>query len=149
MFDKYTIKPNDNLKTIASKFNTKPEVLMDINNIYFPDELRVGMEIIVPKNKEQYFTVYTIEAGDSLYKIAQKYNINPTLLASLNGLDMDDYIYPNQQILIPKSGYSYYITAEGDTLDTVANMFKISKMDLLNQNETIYLLKDQVLVTKR
>ena len=149
MFDKYVIKPNDNLQSIANKFNTKPEVLMDVNNIYFPDELRVGMEIVVPKNKEKYFNYYTIEAGDSLYKIAQKYNINPTLLASLNGLKLDDYIYPNQEILIPKSGYSYYITAEGDTLDTVANMFKISKLDLLNQNETIYLLKDQVLVTKR
>ena len=149
MFDKYVIKPNDNLQSIANKFNTKPEVLMDVNNIYFPDELRVGMEIVVPKNKEKYFNYYTIEAGDSLYNIAQKYNINPTLLASLNGLNMDDYIYPNQEILIPKSGYSYYITAEGDTLDTVANMFKISKLDLLNQNETIYLLKDQVLVTKR
>ena len=149
MFDKYLIKPNDNLQSIANKFNTKPEVIMDINNIYFPDELRVGMEIVVPKKKEKYFNYYTIEAGDSLYKIAQKYNINPTLLASLNGLNMDDYIYPNQEILIPKSGYSYYITAEGDTLDTVADMFKISKLDLLNQNETIYLLKDQVLVTKR
>lgn len=149
MFDKYTIKPNESLKEIADKFNTKPEVLLDINNIYFPEELRAGMEIVVPKNKEQYFNFYTIESGDSLYKIAQKYNINPTLLASLNGLNMDDYIYPNQQILIPKSGYSYYITAEGDTLDTVANVFKISTLDLLNQNETIYLLKDQVLVTKR
>ena len=122
---------------------------MDINNIYFPNELRVGMEIVVPQNKEQYFNYYTIEAGDSLYKIAEKYNINPTLLASLNGLNMSDYIYPNQEILIPKSGYSYYITAEGDTLDTVAETFKISKLDLLKQNETIYLLKDQVLVTKR
>ena len=149
MYDKYRIKPNDNLKSIADQFNTKPEVIMDINNIFFADEFRVGMDIIVPKSKEQYFNTYTIETGDSLYKIAQKYNINPTLLASLNGLNMDDYIYPNQEILIPKSGYSYYITAEGDTLDTVANMFKISKLDLLNQNETIYLLKDQVLVTKR
>ena len=138
MFDRYTIIPGDTLKNIADRFNTKPEILMDINNIYFPDEFRVGMDIVVPKNAEQYFNYYTIEAGDSLYKIAKKYNINPTLLASLNGLNMEDYIYPNQEILIPKSGYSYYITAEGDTLDTVANMFKISKLDLLNQNDTIY-----------
>ena len=149
MFDKYQIKPNDSLKSIADKFNTSPEIIMDINNLYFIDELRAGMEIVVPKEKEKYFNTYTIEKGDSLYKIAQKYNINPTLLASLNGLNMDDFIYPNQQILIPKSGYSYYITAEGDTLDTVADLFKISKKDLLAQNETIYLLKDQVLVAKR
>ena len=62
---------------------------------------------------------------------------------------MDDYIYPNQEILIPKSGYSYYITAEGDTLDTVADVFQITKDKLLNQNKVIYLLKDQIMVNKR
>ncbi len=149
MFDKYTIKPGDTLNSIANKFNTKPQVILEINNIYYPEDLRAGMDIIIPKEKEQYFNYYTIEKGDSLYKIAQKYNINPTLLASLNGLNMEDYIYPNQEILIPKSGYSYYITAEGDTLKTVADMFKISEESLLKQNPTIYLLKDQILITKR
>ena len=100
-------------------------------------------------DNDEYFIIYKITKGDSLYKIAKKYNINPQLLASFNGLNMDDYIYPNQEILIPKSGYSYYITAEGDTLDTVSNIFNISKEDLLNQNNTIYLLKDQIIVNKR
>lgn len=146
MFDKYKVKPGDTLMSIANMFNVEERVITDINN---NDDLRVGKEINIPKKNQDYFNVYVIEKGDSLYKIAQKYNINPTLLASLNGLDMNNYIYPGQELLIPKSGYSYYITAEGDTLDTVSNLFKISKNDLLNQNETIYLLKDQVLVAKR
>lgn len=149
MFDKYLVKPTDSLRSIASLFGTDPKTLMEINNMYYESDLRAGMELVVPKNREKYFNVYVIESGDSLYKIAEKYNINPTLLASLNGLDMDDYIYPGQELLIPKSGYSYYITAEGDTLDSVANLFKTSTLDLLNQNETVYLLKDQILVSKR
>lgn len=149
MFDKYLVKSSDNLKIIAEKFNTNVLTLMDLNNLFSENDLRAGMELVVPKNKEQYFNIYVIESGDSLYKIAEKYNINPTLLASLNGLDMDDYIYPGQELLIPKSGYSYYITAEGDTIDSVASLFKVSTIDLLNQNETIYLLKDQILVSKR
>ena len=84
-----------------------------------------------------------------MYEIARKYNINPTLLASINGLNMNDYIYPNQEILIPKSGYSYYITDEGDTLDTVSDTFMIDKDYLLKQNNIIYLLPGQVLVAKR
>lgn len=99
--------------------------------------------------QENYFNTYVIESGDSLYKIGEKFNINPKLLASLNGLNMEDYIYPNQVLLIPKSNYSYYITAEGDTLNTVSDMFKISVNDLIKQNNTIYLLKDQILVSKR
>lgn len=148
MFDFYKIKSGDTLKSIADRFNTSVDKLQEINHLYL-DELRVGMDIVIPKDKEQYFNLYTIEAGDSLYKIAQKYNINPTLLASLNGLDMEEYIYPNQEIMIPKSGFSYYITADGDTLDTVTDVFNINKSELINQNETIYLLPDQVLVAKR
>ena len=149
MFNKYLVKPGDNLKSLASKFNTTEEELIKLNNLYFGEALRAGAEIIVPKNEEKYFNIYVIESGDSLYKIAEKYNINPRLLSALNGLEMEDYIYPGQELLIPKNNYSYYITADGDTLDTVSNVFKISKLDLLNQNETIYLLKDQVLVAKR
>ncbi len=149
MYERYRVKANENLEVIAKKFGTTPDVIMGINNIYFDSDVREGVDLIVPKNAEKYFNYYTIEAGDSLYKIAQKYNINPTLLASLNGLDMDDFIYPNQEIMIPKSGYSYYITAEGDTLDTVADIFGISKEQLVDRNDAIYLLKDQVLVTKR
>lgn len=149
MFDKYTIKYGETLKDIAEKFNTDINVLKDINNLFYIDNLREGTEIIVPKNAEEYFSVYKIESGDSLYKIGKKYNINPELLASLNGLDMQDYIYPNQEILIPKSGYSYYITKDGDTLDLVSNTFKTTKDQLLRHNKTIYLLPGQIIVNKK
>ena len=148
MFDQYRLKPGDTLKSVAKKFDTNESTLKDLNNIYYSDSIRAGMEIIVPKNSNQYFSYYTIEQGDSIYAIARKYNINPELLAGLNGLDMDDYIYPGQEILIPKSEYSYYITKEGDTLDTVSGMFKISKSRLLDNNSTIYLQAGQILVNK-
>ncbi len=148
MFDRYSLKKGENIESIAKMFNTNVEILKDINNIYLDDQLRAGSDIIVPKNKDQYFNYYVIEQGDSLYKIARKYNINPELLASMNGLDSDDYIYPNQEILIPKSGYSYYITKEGDTIDTVSDIFKTNKNELLNNNPIIYLLSGQIIVKK-
>lgn len=148
MYDKYLIGYGDTLSKIAKKFNTKEDIIMELNNIPFPDMIRVGKEIIVPINKEKYFDYYTIEKGDSLYGIARRYNINPDLLAILNGLDSDDYIYPNQEILIPKSNYSYYVTKEGDTLDLVSNRFKTSISDLIDNNESIYLLEGQLIVKK-
>lgn len=149
MFDKYTIKQGEDLNQIAKKFNTNLNYLQDINNVYYLDSIRAGMEIVVPKNTKAYFEFYTIEKGDSLYAIARRYNINPNLLASLNGLNMEDYIYPGQEILIPKSNYSYYLTADGDTLDSVASMFGINQNKLLEENEIIYLLGDQLLVHKK
>ena len=116
MYDKYLIKEGETLEDIASRFNTSVDMILNINDIYSREYLRAGEEIIVPKNQESYFTYYTVNQGDSLYQIARKYNINPSLLALLNGLNMEDYIYPNQRLIIPKSGYSFYITKDGDTL---------------------------------
>ena len=103
-------------------------------------------DLLIPKNKQNYYEIYTINKGDSLYSIARTYNINPELLASLNGISMEDYIYPNEQIIIPKSGFSYYITKEGDTLDTVASLFKVTPEELLFNNGIIYLSEGQILV---
>ncbi len=100
------------------------------------------------KENNTYFTYYTIEKGDNLYEISRKYNINPKLLAAMNGIKDNEYIYPGQELLIPKSGYSYYITAEGDTLDGVASAFRTNIDNLLKHNETIYLLPEQILVYK-
>ena len=90
MFDKYSMKKGESLENVAKMFNTNVDVLKQINNIYYDDMVRAGMDIIVPKNRDQYFNYYVIEKGDNLYEIARKYNINPELLASMNGLEMDD-----------------------------------------------------------
>lgn len=98
--------------------------------------------------KNDYYEYYTIKTGDNLYQIAKRYNINPELLAALNGLNASDYIYPGQVLMIPKSGYSYYLTKEGDTIDTVANTFGVPVESLLRDNKILYLLDGQLLVKK-
>ena len=148
MYDKYLIQHGDTLRSIAEKFNTNETILMDLNNMPFQDYYKEGREIIVPINKEKYFEYYTIQKGDTIYGIARQYNINPELLSLLNGLNANDYIYPNQQIIIPKSNYSYYVTTDGDTIDTVSNKFNITHNELLEANETIYLLPGQLVVKK-
>ena len=148
MYDKYLIKEGETLEDIASRFNTSVDMILSINDIYSKEYLRAGEEIIVPKNQESYFTYYTVNQGDSLYQIARKYNINPSLLALLNGLNMEDYIYPNQRLIIPKSGYSFYITKDGDTLEIVRDKFNKNWEDILKYNETIYLLPGQLMINK-
>ena len=148
MFERYIMKDKDTLDSVAQEFNTTVNNLKEINNIAEEDLLRQGIELVVPSNKNGYFESYEIEKGDNLYQIGLKYNINPELLATLNGLNMNDFIYPGQELIIPKNGYSYYITTEGDTLDIVAQRFKTSKENLINTNDTIYLLPDQLLVNR-
>ena len=95
-----------------------------------------------------FYSVYTIQSGDTLYQISRKFDVNPKLLAELNGLKYDEYIYPSQTILIPKKGVQFYITKEDDTLETVSNVFGVREVDLVNQNRTIYLLPGQMIYYK-
>lgn len=148
MYDKYCVHNGDTLTSIAKKFNTKESTILDLNNIPFSDLIREGREIVVPKGKEKYFEYYKIEKGDTIYAIARKYNINPELLAILNGLNDNDYIYPGEEILIPKNNFSYYVTTEGDTLETVSTKFGTNIEEMVTTNETIYLMPGQLIVRK-
>ena len=92
-----------------------------------------------------FYDTYEIKKGDSLYQISKKYNVNTKLLAELNGLNIDDYIYPGQIIFIPKKKVSYYITKEGDSLNNISDIFGVSVKDITEQNNTIYLSPGQMI----
>ena len=149
MYDVYTIKEGDTIESIASKYNITPYILYQLNGINNNISLVPGNNIIVPKIANPYFDQYTIKKGDSLYKIAEKYNSDYKTLALINGLDENDYIYPNQIISVPKVGVKYYIVQEGDTLLDIGNKLNSNVIDLVNQNNQLYLLPEQLIVYKK
>ena len=93
----------------------------------------------------EYYTYYTVNKGDTLYSISKKFNVNPKLVSELNGLKVEEYIYPNQTLIIPKKGIQYYITKEDDTLKMVSNIFGTKEIEIVEQNRTIYLLPGQMI----
>ena len=146
MYDTYLVSSDDTINSISMKYNTSPEVLYQLNGSKF--EIEPGMTIVVPRVSSKYFDYYTVTTGDTLFKIATTNNIDPSLLAQLNGINQNDYIYPNQVLLVPKAGSILYITAVGDTLNEVASGFKTNVMELVNQNSNIYLQPEQLIVYK-
>ena len=102
MYDTYVIEKNDTIDTISAKFYTSPEILYQLNGYVL--DIVPGKTLVVPRGRSNYFDYYTVSKGDTLYKIATDNNIDPNLLAQLNGINKSDYIYPNQTLLIPKAG---------------------------------------------
>ena len=98
--------------------------------------------------EEKYFDYHTLNKNETLFELAKSKNINPKLLAVLNGLGVGDYLYKDQLLMIPKKDYSYYISKEGDTLDTVSKTFNTSIENIIKNNQTIYLLEGQLMVNK-
>lgn len=146
MYKVYQVMAGDTIDIIAGKVNTNPGEIIELNGLV--SEVVPGQFIVVPSMENNLFDMYTVQSGDNMYEIARRYNMNYKELLEINGLDEDDYIYPNQQILIPKSGVDVYITEEGDTLGLVSEKWGISVSDIVNQNETIFLLPGQMIIKR-
>ncbi len=99
--------------------------------------------------KNELYDTYIIKKGDTIYGISKQYNINPELLSLVNGLNMNDYIYENQEILIPKNGYSYYLTKSGDNLNDVLDLFNVDYSNFNRVNNRILLEEGQLFAYKR
>ena len=146
MYDTYVIMQDDTIDSIATRFNISPEIIYQLNGKNL--SIIPGNTLVVPKNNNSLFDYYMVNKGDTLYKIASENNIDPELLAELNGINKTDYIYPNQTLLVPKPGTILYITAVGDTLSGIVKGLNVDVNKLLSQNNNIYLQPEQLIVYK-
>lgn len=81
-------------------------------------------------------TIYTVQKGDSLYKIATKYNITVDKLKSENNLS-SNLLSVGQKLVIPSVSVSdgqTYIVQKGDSLWSIATKFNTTVDDLKNIN---------------
>ena len=76
------------------------------------------------------------------------HNIDYKLLLKLNGLNKEDYIYPEQILLIPKENYKVLITKNGDTLSNISNEYNLNIDELINENRNISLSPEQIIIIK-
>ncbi len=146
MYEIYDIKDGDTLESIAYMYDITVQDIKNINGDV--SNFRVGGNLIVPKKRNAYFDTYSIKKGDSLYAISKEYGLSPNLLAGLNGLNLNDYIYPGDSIMVPKNGVSVYITAQGDTIDSVIRGMNANRDVFLKENDRIYLYPGQLIVYK-
>ena len=142
MFRVYQVMEDDTLDNIASKFDTTFDKIKEINGIDF---INAGDIIVVPNNN--WYNKYIVKNGDNLYQIAIKNNINLDSLIKINGLNKDDYIYPGEEIIIPKDEYMIYVTKNGDTLKDILDMLDGKK--IYNQGSNVSMMEDQLIVYKK
>lgn len=142
----HIVKDGDTVESISLFYNVPASEIVKANNLKEPYTLSVGQALNIPTTMGNIYDYYVIEKNDTLYQIASENNMNASLLAAINGLDLDEYIYPGQTLLIPKKGIIPYITKTGDTIQSVANYLNTIPQGLLFNNNNIYLLPDQLIV---
>ena len=104
---KIIAKSGDTLFKLSRQYGVPLKELMYKNNFNDAAKIIEGEVIIIPlknnvmDNKNNHLT-YKVIKGDTLYKIARDYKVNVKDIISLNNLNNESYLKPNQIIILPK-----------------------------------------------
>jgi lysozyme len=142
----YLIARGDTLKGLATRFGVSVDSLlswnpdiMNANVIYEGQRLIVyatGTPATPPPPPPSSGQTYYVQKGDTLKKIAAKFNTTVDAILQLNYIPNPNVIYVGQAISLP-AYISTYIVQKGDTLKIIANKYGTTVEKLLGLNPNI------------
>lgn len=157
----YVVQAGDTLTGIANKFDLNLSELAKFNNIpvnyqvrtnqnlwLIPDKMPKSVQptkaIATKATNGQPITKYTIQTGDTLIGIADRYATSAKDIAEMNQFDENHRVQLGQVINLPvkaekikyaQTGKSVaYTVRAGDSLGSIANSFDLSVADLAKAN---------------
>ena len=176
-WNRYQIRPGDNLGSIARKHNTTVALLRQVNKLN-GNNIRAGRHLLIPvstRSLDQYThtaearlaktksrqrkgkrLTHRVVAGDTLWDIAQRYQVSHQALARWNGMSPRDTLHLGQQLVIwqqsdqgqaklahtpptlsspvnTRSSLRYRVR-KGDSLALIAQRFNVTVSDLRKWN---------------
>ncbi len=86
-YSNYIVKAGDSLYKIASLYQTSVNAIKELNNLT-SNNLSIGQVLKIPSYNQtnNTYKTYTVVSGDSLYRIANKFNISVQAIKDLNNL---------------------------------------------------------------
>jgi LysM repeat protein len=95
----------------------------------------INFQTFLPDQPRSEVVTYTVVAGDTLFGIAQKFNLKPETLfwSNQNTLkDNPDLLSPGMQLYILPVDGVYYQWQAGNRLDVIADRFKVDVVDIIS-----------------
>ena len=167
-WQRYIIQPNDSLIRIGNKFNTSPKLIASVNNLK-NSRIRAGKALLIPsaaKSSEFYRLsadqrlsrrqkkspkdttqkiLHKVSNGESLWDIAEHYNVGLKKLARWNGMAPGDILAINKTLVIwttngvlkkasNEKRTIFYTVRAGDSLAYIASRFNVRVSDIKNWN---------------
>ena len=122
VYSKYRVRKKETLATIASRYNTTPEALAELNHLKRGARI-AGRQLLVPvqlaaakpvdqptvapagapvEAKEEA-TYYTVRKGDTLASLARRFNVSAKILAAWNNLKEKVALRPGKRLIVAKA----------------------------------------------
>ncbi len=150
----YTVRAGDTLSAIARRYGVSVSDLAAANGLSNPDAIFAGQRITIPvlggsaPQVSREDMVYTLQRGDSLYRLSLIYGVPVDDLLAANDLASPNAVYPGLQIRIPATGGAavadaspphatasrIYVVRPGDTLSRIAVQFGVTVDGLVAAN---------------
>jgi len=142
---RYTVAPGDTLASVARRYGLNVSDIVAWNGISDPDSVREGTVLILtppsssaPSSASSPSTtttgeLYVVQTGDTLWQIADRFDIDPDDLARMNGLGPDEIIRVGQTLRV--STADWYTVEGGDTLSSIADRRGTTVEALLRLND--------------
>lgn len=128
----YTVRAGDTLSSIAARFGTTADALATANNLPVNSILYVGWSLKIPTTALSHYrtnVTHIVQPGESLLRIALRYNTTPRAIAHANNLPNDWMIYAGQRLVIPN--------ASSSVPSTNTFTLRLTDVPLLRQQQTL------------
>jgi len=121
----YTVQYGDTLWIIANKLKMGVYELKSMNglssDVIYPGQqllVKSGSTLPAPPSQQESVNTYKVQSGDTLWIIANKFNVTIAQLKSINQLN-SDIINVGQTLLIPAGSTSGQISSPAATVDAL------------------------------
>lgn len=142
--DTYIVARGDTLKKLAARFGVTMDALASQNGIRDYNLIYEGQRLLIPaagttppSDPPPSSGTYVVQRGDTLRKIAARYDISlQDLIAANPQVTNPNLIYRGQVIYLPGAG-SLYTVERGDTMKKIAARHGTSLQSLISLNPQI------------
>lgn len=144
----YTVQSGDTLSGIANRYSTTVNHLASLNDISNPNRIYVGQRLLVRQQASSQTNTntssntantsssatgtYTVQSGDTLSGIANKFGTNYESLASLNNISNPNRIYVGQVLKLSANSTTANFTHQITTSTTSAGSYTVKAGDSLS-----------------
>lgn len=170
----YTVKPGDSLVKIANRYGVSVKEIVRANNLKKPYIIYPGQKLKIPVKKNTKakknikIIIHRVKSGESLIKIARKYNVSTKDIIRLNNLKKPYRLYVGQKLKIPVKAkpkkvsskkirkYQTYCKVKhkvkrGESLSLIASRYGLSlkSLKLMNNLKSNRIYPGQILCVRK